>query len=190
MTLTLDGRGHSTLRFGAPVISISSVVIDYFLTDPAEGSEVDLTSLEVYNRHVTQGLKQPDDREDSRIVIRYFDEQNVRLAIPGPTVVFPQGKQNVRVVGEFGYTDYDGTATGCTPILIREACLLMTLMNLAPKAASLGVASGLVKREKTREQEIEYGDPAKLAIQGAFTGDPKVDMILASYRRPAALGAA
>jgi hypothetical protein len=185
LELTLDGRGISTLRFGAPIISISSVVIDYFLTDPAEGYEVNQESIEVYNRHITQGLTDPDDRNDPRITIRFYDEQRVRLATPGPIVTFPKGKQNVLVRGVFGYTEQDLS----TPILIREACISMTLLELSPKAKSLGVGTGLIKREKTREQEIEYGDPTKSAIQGAFTGDPKIDMILAAYRRPPALGA-
>ncbi len=191
MVITLDGRGHATLRIGAPIISISAVVIDYWNTEPDEGYDVATESLEVYNRHITQGLTAPDDREDPQIVLRWTDDHTKRLGLgAGGMLSFPKGTQNVRVTGTFGYTDPDGTATGCTPILIGEACRRMTIRQLPRKATLIAGAGGPIKREKTREQEQEFGDPAKLAIQGAFTGDPEIDMILARYRRPMALGAA
>ena len=191
MSLIVDGRGNRTIRLGHPIIDVTRVVIDYFLDAPEDGTEIPLSQLEVYNRHVRLGMDSPDDRNNPMVVVRVDSDTIKRLGVaPLGLTRIPKGKQNVLVEGVFGYTDYDGSATGCTPKLIRYACRMLVLEELLAGSPSGANWSGSIKREKTREQEIEFADPAKLAIQGSFTGNNKVDQILAKYRRPMALGSA
>jgi len=59
LTLTLNGRNSPTIFLGSPIISVSSLRVD----------ELDLLSDEyvIYNRHLTEQLLSPDDRENPRI---------------------------------------------------------------------------------------------------------------------------
>jgi hypothetical protein len=62
--------------------------------------EVDLDDVEVYNRHLSQGLVDPDDRESPKIVVNVSD-----IAKIGFIDYWPRGNQNIQVQGVFGYTD-------------------------------------------------------------------------------------
>ncbi len=85
-----------------------------------------------------------------------------------------------------------GTGTGKTPDLIRHACKLITLRELAPKgAASGGVPASALWRPselKTRDQTIKFAPANAKALgrasTGLYTGDPAIDQILLKYRRP------
>ena len=185
-TLTLDGRDTPRLRLPEPIIAVTAVTVQHGTGTP---DTIDLADLKIYNRHVTQNLTAPDDRNDPKIAFLLTDFGPLRHQDFLPSRVFPKGRQNVTVTGTFGYTDYDGTSNGRTPVLIEHACTLLVVRHLPAKIAGADSKSN-IKREKTKEQDVEFGDPSKVAIQGAFTGDPEIDMILAMYRRPAALGAA
>lgn len=188
-TFTLDGRGHSVLHLQHPIISISAVSLDLL---PAEGAmtSVDLDELVIYNRHLRQGLLQPDDRNNPKIEFVRADE-DIRRALPRSSLLyFPHGRQNVTVSGVFGYTEPDGSATGRTPLLIQEAALRLVMRYFEPRVnAAFATGVGPLWKEMTREQRAEYATPDRLAIQGSFFGDPEIDSILAKYRRPPALGA-
>lgn len=93
-TIQVDGRDAPVLRLGEPIIEIQSVKflapeLEYDVPD-----EVLLADLEVYNRHLTQGLLDEDDREDPRIVL-----------ISTRARPWPNGSKNIEVAGVFGYTD-------------------------------------------------------------------------------------
>jgi hypothetical protein len=184
MELRLDGRGTTTMHLDAPIVEITSVAVDYW-ADNDEPTEIALTDLEIYDRHVRLGQLKPDDRQCPKIVLRLTTDTAHRV-VPGWGGVFPKGKQNVLIIGSFGYVEPDRS----TPLLIREVCRRMVKKDLLAMAAGgSGGASGPVKREKTREQEIEYADANKSALQGVYTGDPAIDMILVRYRRPPSIGA-
>ena len=52
-------------------------------------------------------------------MLRWVDESSKRLALGvSGMLTFPKGTQNIQVTGVFGYTDYDGSTIGRTPILI------------------------------------------------------------------------
>jgi hypothetical protein len=163
--IELDGRGSSELLLDEPIIAVERIEI---------GGGGPVSGATVYNRHITQGLMLPDDRQDPRIHLG-----------------FPCGARNVRVTGLFGYTEQDGSPTGTTPLLIREACKRLAVREI-PLLADTGRREDARQRyrilqEKTREQSYTLD---KLAHHGVLTGDPDIDDILVQFMRPADLGAA
>jgi hypothetical protein len=163
--IELDGRGSSELLLDEPIIAIEKIEI---------GGGGPVSGAAVYNRHITQGLMLPDDRQNPRIQLG-----------------FPCGARNVRVTGLFGYTEPAGSPTGTTPLLIREACKRLVVREI-PLLADTDRREEARQRyrilqERTREQSYTLD---KLAHPGALTGDPDIDDILVQFMRPADLGAA
>lgn len=182
-TLTLDGRGGRTLLFGQPIIGIESVRIDSSPFSPAD-LPIDRSLLRVYNRHLTQGLLLPDDRDNPKLELFHVDDE-------ARAFVWPKGQQNVTVTGVFGYTEPDGSPTGRTPELIRHATKLLVMREL-PLLGNVDQREDAQRRfrltsERTRDQSYTL---EALRLHGAFTGDPEIDNILAAYQRPPDLGAA
>lgn len=193
MKLLLDGNGKDTLLVGPPIISISEILQlgqgSVYITNSSE--TVDLENVRIYNRHLTQQLTDPDDRNSPRVQWLSFNWYN---RLPGimPSGIFWQGVQNIQVTGVFGYTDFDGSPTGKTPDLITQACMMMVVRNMAKLGdidARLEQAlSGRLTSQRTRDQSITWAAPNPKQIT-PWTGDPTIDGIIASYRRPPALGA-
>ncbi len=184
-----DGTGHGQLFLEEPIIAISEIEISVegitFTDQP-----IDLEDVAIYNRHLSQKLTRPDDRDNPRIAFQRADREFARLHALFGERIFYRGKQNIRVSGVFGYTDPDGTSTGKTPELIGKACKLITIQNIAPFGdtdASFDAANANnVRRLKTRDQEIEYQNRKGVGglTEGPFTGDNRIDNILLAYARP------
>lgn len=179
----IDGTGKRSIHFDQPIIEVTELYVDevaYEITD----------NIAIYNRHISEGLLEPDDRENPRLELIYPLDSSVYYRT-ADLRVFPGGQQNVRIVGTFGYTDPDGTASGKTPDLIRHACKLLAIRNLPLKGAAVtGVPSSMlwrVSEMKTRDQTIKFtaANAANLgrASMGLYTGDPEIDQILLRYRR-------
>ena len=157
---------------------------------------VDPTLYRIYNRHLTQGLLLPDDRDDPKLEFFHgSDLGGVRFEPAGAlglaSLVWPRGQQNVMVRGVFGYTEPDGSPTGSTPTLIRQVTKLLVMRDL-PRLTDLDRREDAQRRwrltsERTRDQAYTL---EALKLQGAFTGDPEIDNILVAFVRPADLGAA
>lgn len=185
MSFTLDVEHAESLILDQPIIALSSLAFGDV------DSLYDLLDVRVYNRHITQNLLHPDDRNAPRITIYRPPVENILVGIDG-RMAFPHGPQNAFVTGVFGYTDYDGypNGTGKTPDLINHATKLMVFREVGQLSDVSRRADarlrGLIKSESTRDQSITYGDGAG---SGAFTGDTEIDWILASYMRPPAMGA-
>ncbi len=151
---------------------------------------VDLNDVSIYNRAVSQNLTRPDDRANPRISFKRPDREFARLHALIGERVFYQGKQNVRVKGVFGYTDWDGTSLGKTPDLICHACKLLVIKKIAPlgdtDAQADAQGAGAIRRLKTRDQEIEYQNRKAVGglTEGPFTGDFEIDNILMMFARP------
>lgn len=196
-TIRIDGRGNRAVLLDEAIIDVTELrILDSYETTIAySGSEsvVELDELRVYNRHLTENLLTPDDRDNPRIEFAFPS----RLAYGGR---FPLGRQNVQVVGIFGYTDPDGSPTGRTPPMIEHACMLMVIREMVPLADSDGRSDVMDRRrvtsERTRDQSVSYGSPTSTAGAGSasgtgkYTGDPEIDVILERYTRPMGLGAA
>lgn len=183
----VDGRNARSIHLDMPIIEISNVYVGE--------TEVALTDLIIYNRHM-QGLTVPDDRDNPRVELLQTLDYDFSMGGAGLRW-FPLGQQNVRLVGTFGYTDYDGTATGKIPLPITYACKLLTLRELMPMSDPSSAEAGMAWRTqllKTRDQQIGYWAPSSTAgnsrtVTGAFTGDPRIDTILMRYRRTAQMRA-
>jgi hypothetical protein len=181
-TYQLDGDGSRVLRFSNPIISLTSLTL---LDDT--GAEVHTYSAQdfvVYNRHLS-GQLQPDDREDSRIEMRSYYNQ-----WPKYRGYLPYGQRNVKVVGKFGYTDYDGGVTpdGITPLDIAHACRLLALREF-PR---MGNFDERRVRQHGYRVSAETSEGANYVTQrmemGSYSGDPEIDRIIQRYKRPMALG--
>lgn len=175
MILDLDGIGAWELQLDFPIVSVDKVTLLDREFPPTEVFTFDLEDLVVYNRHMTQGLTAPDDREDPRL----------------GNIYFPKGRLNIRVEGTFGYT----TQYGDTPEEIKRACMLMVMRDkellASPKRKSSllsGLAGSLIE-ENTDDHSYKLGVPVRtMGTTAYYTGDPEIDTLLLNFRRPAALG--
>lgn len=199
LTISLDGSGGRAQLLEIPIISVTEVVMDSSPFSPSD-LPIDADLFRVYNRHLTQGLTNPDDRDNPKI--EFFHTSDDILASHASysftRLIWPRGQHNITLTGIFGYTDPDGSPTGGTPYDICELCKLLVLRDIHPKYSSAdksadAMSSGRIKRMKTRDQEIEYHNSMSLgagnAFAGAFTGDPAIDSLIAMYMRPPHLGA-
>lgn len=200
MTLYLNGSGHRALMFNMPVISISDVSImgQNYVSD----LDLQVEDYRVYNRHLTEGLLDPDDRNDPRVELikapepwarssYWFANWSASFTVPAQ---FPTGTQNIKVSGVFGYTEPDGTATGRIPLLIRRACVLMTVRDLPlitdPDRYDAR-NNWRLQAIKTRDQSMMWAQAKALGTKavGMFTGDPEIDDLLLRFVKPLGLGA-
>jgi hypothetical protein len=202
LTVVLDGTGRHGLLIGMPIIDITSVSIgtDFSIAEP-----INLDDIRIYNRHLTENLTNPDDRESPKIEFVEFDRVYHAYSIRDGYYshqyfhyhYWPVGTQNIEIVGTFGYTDYDAVESdGITPILIERASVLMTLRDLDTAYGEADKREDRLNRwrvteYKTRDQTIKYDSPSKYGISGygSYTGDPEIDKILIQYTRPPMFGA-
>lgn len=187
-TITLDGRNAATMFLGPPIISITSVTVDDLVLGTDE--------YVVYNRHLSDQLLNPDDRENPRVEMQQPREGTILYRQTAGHRVFPRGERNVVISGVFGYTDYDGSPNGSTPELICHVTKLIVMRELWRMFDEADSRDDAARRRwitklKTRDQEIGYANPgAGFGRQGVgpFTGDPEIDNILLQFRRPILIG--
>ncbi len=203
LVIRIDGTGRHGLLVGDPIISINTITL--ISDDFVSNQVIELADVRIYNRHLTERLLNPDDRENPKIEFLEFDRRHESLGgINGDSAHhlfhphrWPEGTQNVELDGVFGYTDFTtATTQGITPDPIREVTCLIVLRMLAaafsePDKRSDVLDAWKVTEYKTRDQTIKYADPSKLGGRGvgAFTGDPQIDSVLAMYTRPPMFGA-
>lgn len=183
MIVLTDGRDSTTLNLRIPIIGVSDVSA---IDDAGAPNPIDLTALRFYNRHLAQGLLQPDDRNAPRVEFVLLQP----ILIGMSNTYYPQqafragrwavGTQNVRLTGVFGYTDPDGSPSGITPPLIRRACQLLVMRNL-PKLSRVderfdALHHHRITTESTRGQSYSLA-PGR-AGKGDYTGDDEIDSIL------------
>ncbi len=201
-TLSIDGSGRKTQPVPAPIVQIDTITIisptRFGLTTTYS---IELTEVQVYNRHLTKGLISPDDRKNPGIAIESF------LAEPyGDTDFWPTGEQNITLEGKFGWTelafDVDPgetspgsqvpTSEGITPPEIKRACMLLVRQSfpqLGDYSGSLstGAITG-VRKLQARDQSVEYGagrstQDQGLKYVGGTTGNEIVDRMLLGFKR-------
>ena len=163
MRFRLNGRDVATLWLPAHPIALSELLLE------GEPLSLDPSELVVVGAPVVPG-------EDGPRLTRRFG-------------VFPRGLANVELSGRFGFTEFDGSPEGRTPLAIRRACVLMVLRwlpELAGPESEDARNRWRVIEERTRDQSFKLD---KLTEVGPFTGDPEIDRILLRYRRPMAMGA-
>ncbi len=190
LTFRIDGSGGPRLLLSHPIISIATVAFEISPVYPDEFRPIESDTIRVYNRHLSQGLLSPDDRNNPKIEL--FNPgfaRNDRAMLM--RLHFPLGQQSVEITGVFGYTDPDGTATGKTPDLITHVTKLIVMREL-DKMARVGArfdtrARPRLTSERTRDQSYNLN---AAPVSTLLTGDMEIDGILANYMRPPGLGAA
>lgn len=202
MQLALDGRGGRQKQMEQPIVAIGQVLITAGVFETDDGILLD-TDLIIYNRHIRQNLRSPDDREDPRI--EFFGGPGNRAGTRSGDISYLSGfqdlPQNVEVDGVFGYTDPDGTAWGKTPASIKEVVMLIAIQELESlytqtDGGTTGAAGGPVVSERSFDQSVEYANlvfaqqGSGSAYAGVITGDPRIDRILAMYSAPPEFGSA
>lgn len=195
-----DGTDHDQLWLDIPVCALHAVLQD--------DVTVERSDLEVYNRHLTRGQLNPDDRANPKVTYALdfpAGYRGRRRRIYADSALFGCGRKNVTLKGVFGYTelgagDYAAETAassqvpvsyGQTPADIRRAALLLTLTYMMPaedqEEASL---QSRITGIKTRDQSITFADPSDADSGFGLTGNVEVDNILMRYSGPLRMGAA
>jgi hypothetical protein len=201
-TIRLNGRGGAILQLGEPVIALDPDNVRVSIEPyPSASSLLNFSrdTVRVYARHLTQRLRHPDDRENPKLELYYPNDAYAARGSTWERLTWPRGQQNVFLTGVFGYTDADGSPMGRTPELIKLAAMLFVrreLERVGSSARGDSAAASRVTSERTRDQAVSYAAPGSVAggavgspLLGAFTGDPEIDTILASFRRQHSFGA-
>lgn len=207
LSLQLDGTGHDALLLSMPIISIASIRAlspDSFVIEGG-ADPVDLRSVRIYNRHLTQGLLLPDDRLSPKI--QYLNSWTGTRRSPEifPSGWFTIGVQNIEVNGLFGYTEPDFvtfaddgvTHVGKTPDAVSLACEMLVVRDL-PALSDLDARndaqlSSRVTMLRTRDQQINYNSSDSSSIATSFgsniLGNAEITSLLAPFCRGPQLGA-
>lgn len=203
-TFRLQSEGHQLVFLDAPIIQVTSVASVFGAGSNLDRESISVDDVLVYNRHLTQGMTSPDDRDNPHIEM----VAGALLEYPGKDAYFLGGSQIIEVSGVFGYTELgpgdpvgetsDGSqipqSYGQTPELIQQVCLLLVARNLGklgdPATRREWKDSGRLIEEKTADQMYKLEGLGPLKQMGFITGDPEIDSILNLYRRPAGLGVA
>lgn len=198
--LRVDGSQTRVLEVPAPIITIDSVG---YLYEPGPDIPsylyIDVAYLQVYNRHLTKGLVgADDDRNGPRLELDTYD----RTAY----AYFPRGSMNIKLAGWFGYTELQPgdpigetayrsqvpLSYGSTPPAIRNVTMRLVVRSLPlltdTDAQDEEARRPFISNMRTRDQSISYagGRNGSGLRTGPFTGDPLIDDVLVSYRRPSA----
>lgn len=174
-TVRVDGNNSRRLLFQEPIVAIESLTVSLFLGILESDLAVLPDTFLVYNRHLSMGLLQPDDRDNPKIEFVY--DANL------------EGAQNIEVVGVFGYTEPDGSWCGRTPELIQVATRLLCFRYRAKPGTDDrddDVKRGRIISEHTKDQGYQL---ANMSMFGGYTADPEIDGILSSFTRPPKFGA-
>jgi hypothetical protein len=201
-TFRVNGRGARVLRLGVPIIRLDSAAyVSGAGTDFDDSDTIEVDDLRVFNRHLTQGLEEPDDRDTPRVEFplgsQYLGTDGV--AYLGSNAAFGLSTQGVQLTGIFGYTELDPDdsvgetsegsqvplAYGRTPPLIKRACLLLVLRDM-PRLIDLDEREDYAGRwmltgERTADQSYTRAAPASVGQVGFWTGDPRIDELISVY---------
>jgi hypothetical protein len=158
-------------------------------------SAYEISNLIVYNRHLTQGLLNPDDRRRPMLEVVGLEAWWAELGY------FPVNTW-VQITGLWGFTElpldaapaetYEGsqipTSHGSTPALIVEVAKRLVVREVAQLADVAGREDARWRHriiaERTRSQSYQMESLTNLARLGGPTGDPDIDEILVEFLRP------
>lgn len=197
LDLRFDGTGGRFLMLTVPVVAVEGFSLTTLgVNEPLETPDPDF--FRVYNRHLT-GLLSPDDRNDPKVELFATDwAGHIGIVSSlGTWEHYPRGRQNIRVLGVFGYTEPDGSPFGTTPPLLRQVAAKLALREMWKlndrDAQEDAKWRWRLTSERTRDQAYTLADPKGSGSSGAgagFTGDWEIDSVLASFKRPPQLGSA
>lgn len=193
--VSMDGKKIDQLFLKVPIVALMKIEID--------STAEELASFVVYNRHLTHGIVQPDDRADPRIAWgEGRDGVDIRRLYGGG--FFLKARKSIKLFGVFGYTElgpgqYVGETVennqipidyGVTPEPISRATLRLAIRFMMPieEGDDLVNASKVVA-ESTRDQSYTLAKGSEIDSSYGMTGDIEVDKILQMYPAPFDVGA-
>lgn len=195
-TIKIDSIAEHSLILPDPIIKIDSIDLEELVDGgPPTTTSYNVNLVRVYNRHLTQRILRPDDREFPRVTItpEFVPEYSW-------TGYFPYTRQAMKVVGVFGYTELRPTDTaaettagsqipvsyGRCPPPIKDAMFRliseMTFPHGSPELRRSDEIASRVKSWKTDKQSVTYYSPSDLSVP-VITGNIEVDKILYRYSR-------
>jgi len=201
-TFRVKSEGTKVAYVGAPIIQLTAVATTFGAGSNLERESIALDDVLVYNRHLTEGLTEPDDRDNPRIEM----VGGALIEYPGYDATFLAGSQVVEVTGVFGYTELapgdpvgetsDGSQVpqsyGQVPEQIKHACMLLVARDLGtignPATRREWRDASRIIEERTADQAYKLEGLGPLHQAGYITGDPEIDGILNLYRAPARVG--
>ncbi len=196
--IVLDGSGYDRMFLQIPPIALMEAYVD--------GVTESVGNLHVYNRHLTHGILDPDDREnpmiafDEALNLTAFGTQRMSYGFSS----FEAAGKIVALVGIFGCTELPlGTQPGETsagsqiplsyggvPPLIEWAAIRLTLMKMFPANGENGGGGALERRiiqEKTMDQSVKYAggsSSATTAGDAPWADEGAVREVLNRYAAP------
>lgn len=194
-TIRVDGTNGRGLPLDEPIVAIKGLAVSLVSQFTSSDLQVLEDTYRIYNRHLTLGLLNPDDREDPKLEFVHDDDlKGVNYVVPTSgyrltQLIWPKGQQNCRIVGVFGYTEPDGSWSGRTPEMIQVATRLLVfryLPAMGTNARDDSVKRGRLLSEHTKDQGYQL---QRMSVFGGYTGDPEIDAILSTFTRPPKFGA-
>ena len=176
------------------------IVALFKVTDGDES--LPLTDVLVYNRHLTSGMTNPDDRKNP--MIAWGEDRELQTTNVFSSGRFERGRKTLRLWGIWGFTELGAgdevgetaddsqipLSYGQTPKAIKRACMLLTAQYL-PTVATGGdptAASRLIE-EKTIDQSYKLSPLSSAESSFGMTGNLEVDNILMRFVCPMRIGA-
>lgn len=193
-TIAVNGSGGRKCLFGEPLIALVGVSLGQPPT-----VDVPRDTLRVFNRHLSQGLIEPDDRQDPKIEFTHFADLingtrgstfvgSPLFGVPWREHYFPKSVQNVTVRGVWGYTDPDGGPVGKTPDLLVHAMKLLAMREI-PEIGSDDREDRRNRSRITSERTRDQSYTREAEPQTGLTGEREIDDLLTMFIAPPRLGA-
>lgn len=194
-TIRVDGTNGRSLLLDEPIVAIKGLAVSLVSQFTSSDLQVMEDTFRIYNRHLTLGLLNPDDREAPKLEFVHDDDlKGVNYVVPTSgyrltQLIWPRGQQNVRIEGVFGYTEPDGSWCGKTPGLIQLVTRLLCFRyshRPGTPARDDDVKRARIQAEHTKDQGYVLG---RATSATSYTGDPEIDGILVAFTRPPKFGA-
>ena len=191
--VSLDGKDRDSLPLKVPIIVVQKMEIDR--------QSQSLSNYAIYNRHLTHGIVQPDDRAHP-LIAYWTGNESPAVARLHRGSFFEQDRKLIRVTGIFGYTDLGAgfageTAVesqiplsyGVTPPPIIRACTMLAIRDMVPFEEGNDMSNqGRMIEEKTRDQMYKLADVSSSESGFGMTGLLEADKILQMYVGPIDVG--
>jgi hypothetical protein len=194
-TLRIDGTNGRGLPLGEPIVAISALAVSLVSQFTASDLQVLADTFRVYNRHLSLGLLNPDDRENPKLEFVHDDDlKGVNYTVPTSgyrltQLIWPKGQENCRLSGFFGFTEPDGSFMGKTPELIQLATKLLCFRymdKMGTDDRDDATKRARLLGERTKDQSYTLSKPTLFT---GYSGDPEIDGILRGFSRPPSFGA-
>lgn len=181
MVWDFDGNGTILAQFPVPIISVTNLYVNDDFSNAVVTTD--------YQAYTGRGDSERDDRKNPRVKL-ITGETSIFSGtgyIRNRQLVFEVGEKNCRLEGTFGYVEPDG----CVPHPIQHALKKLVIANAKPIYSAGTSIAGPIIEEETDRHRRKYSDPSTSTKFHSSTGsgDREVDMILAGYRAPYAMGA-